>query len=132
MKDGDRKFSNAYQVLEFWYEYANLVAEYGMPSLYIHEQEAIDNPPREWDYPDWWYEWVTIDKALSSLSKSDQYVILDYFKNIYPYSKKGNTSVMERWKFTRKWKGIQYRIMLLIPADMKHTGRKKWTKKNSK
>lgn len=122
MRVEDRRFYNGKHVLHFWYEHGKLIAEFGMPSLMIQDELAVDDTPRCWDYPDWWYDWMSIDKALANLSEKDKIIIFDYF-----YHGIHNSELLiDGWKYARQWGEVQRRVYMAIPQDMKHEEYRRW------
>jgi len=123
-KNEDRRFHNGEQALTFWFEFSKLVDEFGMPSLALNDEVVIGNLPRSWDYPDWWYDWVSIDKAFGNIGDADLGIINDFFKQGFQYSKQG----MSQWRYKRKWQGVTQRAFRLVPEGMKSKEKKRWRK----
>ena len=113
------KFPNGISVLTYWYEYGDAVREYVIPAVFIHEDEVGKPPflaPENFDYPDWWYTWVDIDKIISKkLGKKDWALILYYFRMVY----KNEVGVFYRWNHNKAFRNLCGRIYSLLSDEYK-------------
>lgn len=111
------KFSSGIAVLLYWYDYGEAVKNYSIPAVFITEEEGLSKPPylapEHFDYPDWWYTWVDVDKIIRKLTRRNWALILYYFKNIHQCS----TGTFHRWQHKEEFKAMCHRIYQLLDAD---------------
>lgn len=114
------KFSSGIGVLLYWYDYGEAVLSYCIPGVFIDE-ENISAPfiaPENFDYPDWWYTWIDLDKIIRKLTRQDWALIIHYFKYIY----QNETGTFNRWKAKHRFTEMCKRIYALLDADEYKTG----------
>lgn len=110
------KFSSGIDVLVYWYEYGSAVREYVIPAVFIREDNEGKAPflaPENFDYPDWWYTWIDVDKIIRKLSRQDWALITHYFRFIFQSS----TGTFYRWEARERFKDMCQRIYSLLDAD---------------
>ena len=126
------KFPTGISVLTYWYEYGDAVREYSIPAIFIHEDDIAKPPylaPEHFDYPDWWYTWVDVDKIILKLTKTDWALILYYFRMVY----KNEVGAFYRWKGKEQFKETCRRIYAMLSDDYKpkQIGRSKYKRFDS-
>jgi excisionase family DNA binding protein len=113
------KFSSGIAVLLYWYDYGEAVQDYCIPAVFINEENEAKAPflaPENFDYPDWWYTWIDVDKIIRKLTRQDWALILHYFKFIYQTA----TGTFARWEAKDRFRDMCGRIYdLLDDAEYK-------------
>jgi excisionase family DNA binding protein len=110
------KFSSGVGVLRYWYEYGPAVREYAIPAVFINEDNEGKAPYlalENFDYPDWWYTWIDIDKIIRKLSRQDWALIIHYFKFIYHNAARAYYS----WEARDRFGGMCQRIFSMLDSD---------------
>jgi hypothetical protein len=108
------KFTKGVSALTYWYEHGDDAREYSLPAVFLDENEvATTPPPQVFDYPDWWYVWVDLDKLVQKLGTRDKALILSYFLNIY----RNERGAFHRWRQKEDFKKMCYRFFLMLPED---------------
>lgn len=110
------KFSSGIAVLIYWYDFGEAVKEYSIPAVFISEDNEGKAPflaPENFDYPDWWYTWVDMDKIIRKLQRQDWALIIHYFKFIYQTA----TGTFHRWEAKERFKDMCQRIYELLDED---------------
>jgi excisionase family DNA binding protein len=110
------KFSSGIAVLLYWYDYGEAVQSYSIPAVFISEDNEGKAPflaPENFDYPDWWYTWIDVDKIIRKLTRQDWALILHYFKFIYQTA----TGTFARWEAKERFKDMCQRIYGMLDAD---------------
>jgi excisionase family DNA binding protein len=110
------KFSSGVGVLRYWYDYGEAVKNYSIPTVFVTDDEGASPPflaPENFDYPDWWYTWVDLDKIIMRLPRSDWALILHYFRFIY----KEATGTFYRWEQSERFKDMCERIFDMLDDD---------------
>lgn len=108
------KFNQGITALRFWFEQGDAAREYSLPAVFLDENEvATTPPPQVFDYPDWWYVWVDLDKLVVKLSAIDQYLVFYYFERIYNHDK----NAFHRWKRKEDFKATCYKFFLMLPEE---------------
>ena len=112
------KFTSGEKILEFWYTKGQEALEFGIPGVYMVEGTIyVDIPPQCWDYPDWWYVWVDINKLIESLEWFDKKLIHYYFSNIFSY--KGVVSAFYRWRDHKKYQELADKIYMSVSEEFR-------------
>jgi excisionase family DNA binding protein len=110
------KFSSGIAVLIYWYDFGEAVQEYSIPAVFISEDNEGKAPylsPENFDYPDWWYTWIDMDKIIRKLARQDWALILHYFKFIYQTA----TGTFARWEAKFRFNNMCERIYALLDED---------------
>jgi excisionase family DNA binding protein len=110
------KFPSGIAVLTYWYDYGEAVRDYSVPAVFISDDNEGKAPflsPENFDYPDWWYTWIDVDKIIRKLTKQDWALILHYFKHIYQTS----TGTYYRWEARERFRVMCQQIYSLLDAD---------------
>lgn len=109
------KFNSGRLALVVWYELIEPALEFGLPSLPLVLNDQVDEQVKEWDYPDWWYEWVELNKTVEKLGRKDKAVVASYFSTIYKQAKGRFYS----WPHRGRWNWVTRRYYELLPDEMK-------------
>ena len=110
------KFSSGIDVLVYWYDYGQAVRDYVIPAVFISEDNEGKAPflvPENFDYPDWWYTWIDMDKIIRKLTRQDWALILHYFKFIYQTA----TGTFYRWQSRERFKDMCQRVYAMLDTD---------------
>ena len=110
------KFSSGIAVLLYWYDFGEAVRTYWVPGVFISEENEGKAPflvPENFDYPDWWYTWIDLDKIIRKLTRQDWALILHYFKFIHQTA----TGTFNRWVARDRFRAMCQRIYELLDAD---------------
>jgi excisionase family DNA binding protein len=110
------KFESGVDVLVYWYEYGPAVREYVIPAVFISEDNEGKAPflaPENFDYPDWWYTWIDLDKIIRKLTKQDWALILHYFKFIFQTA----TGTFYRWEAKERFRDMCQRIFEMLDDE---------------
>ena len=110
------KFSSGIGVLRYWYEYGPAVREYVIPAVFINEDNEGKAPflaPENFDYPDWWYTWIDIDKIIRKLDRQDWALIVYYFKNIHQTA----TGTYYRWEARERFRLMCQKIYGFLDTE---------------
>jgi len=100
--------------LQYWYERGNDAREYSLPAVFLDETEvSYTPPPAVFDYPDWWYVWVDLDKTIEKLHKAEKLLIYHYFRNIFNHER----GAFHRWQHKEEFKLTCYKIWLMLPTE---------------
>jgi len=109
-------FFNGVDVLVYWYDYGEEVRDFSIPAVFISEDNEGKAPflaPENFDYPDWWYTWIDLDKIIRKLTKQDRALIIHYFKFIYQTA----TGTYSRWEARHRFRGMCKRIYALLDDE---------------
>ncbi len=110
------KFTSGIAVLLYWYDFGEAVQSYSIPAVFISEDNEGKAPylsPENFDYPDWWYTWIDMDKIIRKLTRQDWALILHYFKYIYQTA----TGTFHRWESKERFRDMCQRIYALLDED---------------
>lgn len=114
MKEFSPQFTQGISALTYWFEHGDDAREYTLPAVFLDENEvATTPPPQVFDYPDWWYVWVDLDKLVSKLLYKEKALVLYYFMSIYQNEK----GAFYRWRQREDFKKLCYKFFLLLPKE---------------
>lgn len=108
------KFTQGITALQFWFGHCEAAREYSLPAVFLDENEVATTPiPQVFDYPDWWYVWLDLDKLVNSLSTDDRSLVAHYFQNIFNHDK----LTWHRWKRKEDFKVTCYKFFMKLPKE---------------
>jgi excisionase family DNA binding protein len=112
------KFPKGISALRYWFEHGDEAREYSLPAVFLDENEVCTTPPPQvFDYPDWWYVWVDLDKLVQKLTNQDKYLIGYYFGNIY----NNKRLFWHTWKRKEDFKDVCNKFYYMLPEDYQLT-----------
>lgn len=112
------KFTQGISALTYWYEHGDDAREYSLPAVFLDENEvATTPPPQVFDYPDWWYVFIDIDKLVNKLTYQEKALVLYYFTYIY----QNERGAFYRWQRKEDFKKLCYKFFLMLPEEYQGT-----------
>jgi excisionase family DNA binding protein len=108
------KFSQGITALQYWYRRGNDAREYSLPAVFLDENEvSYTPPPAVFDYPEWWYVWIDLDRIIERLHKAEKLLIYHYFTNIHNHDR----GAFHRWQYKEEFKLTCYKLWLMLPEE---------------
>lgn len=117
------KFSSGKAVLLFWYDYHDAVKNYSIPAIFINDEDVPKPPylaPEHFDYPEWWYTWIDVDKIIQKLTRSDWALIKHYFNAIYNPDRSDKFE-LNRWRGKDDFRDMCQKIFFMLDDDVYKT-----------
>jgi len=109
------KWSRAVDALCWWFEHVDAARDFGQGCIPPPEDdEMIDQSIENWDYPDWWYTWVDLDKILTKRFTEKEQRVMSYYL-VYVY--KGDSGAFYRWKENALFNEAMKKFWTMIPPE---------------
>jgi excisionase family DNA binding protein len=115
------KWNKPADALVWWFEHVFAARDFGQGCIPPPEDdEMIDQSIENWDYPEWWYTWLDLDRLFTRRFSQQEQRIMSYYL-IYVY--KGESGAFYRWRENNKFIAIMKKLWKLIPPDYKDYSR---------